>query len=119
MKVWQSTDYYDVATEFTRISMFIFDFCDKSGIDVSLDEYTWSTSDIPYYEDYKKIIESLNIFLQKTHANKTFGYLTPEKNFSYIHANKIEQAMAEIESKLWSFDITGKKILGNNSKIIT
>lgn len=119
MKVWQPTDYYDVATEFTRISTFIFDICGKLGIYDSLDKYTWSTSDIPYYEDYKKIIESLNILLQKTHANKTFGYLTPEKNFSYIDANKIEQAMAEIESKLWRFDITGKKILGNNSKIIT
>ena len=119
MKVWQPTDYYDVATEFTRISTFIFDICGKLGIYDSLDKHTWSTSDIPYYEDYKKIIESLNILLQKTHANKTFGYLTPDKNFSYIHANKIEQAMAEIESKLWSFDITGKKILGNNSKIIT
>lgn len=119
MKVWQSTDYYDVATEFTRISTFIFDICGKLGIYDSLDKHTWVIGDMPYYEDYKKIIESLNILLQKTHANKDFGYLTPEKNFSYIDANKIEQAMVEIESKLWSFDITGKKILGNNSKIIT
>ena len=57
MKVWQPTDYYDVATEFTRISTFIFDICGKLGIYDSLDKHTWSTSDIPYYEDYKKMTD--------------------------------------------------------------
>lgn len=54
MKVWQPTDYYDVATEFTRISTFIFDIGDRLGVYDLLNKYTWSTSDIPYYEDYKK-----------------------------------------------------------------
>ena len=43
MKVWQPTDYYDVATEFTRISTCIFNICVKLGIYDSLDKHTCST----------------------------------------------------------------------------
>lgn len=118
-KSWQPNDFYDFATEFTRISSFIYDIGDRLGIYDLVTKLIWETSDIPYYEDYKQIIYALNTLLQKTHANEEFGYLTPEKSFSYINANKIEQAMQEIEKKMWSFDITGKKISGNNQKIIT